>query len=236
MEAYQPLRREKKDLDLIMMWVSLAIPLSTTLFCFVYGLRCFFKKGKPLFVQSLTMAMGSHALGSIYQLCITISTEEVLEGFTPAYLGRIGFFLFIIAANYGQLDRIIDDGSKKMRSSRCLALIAPLCAGLLYIPNALLPDVPVATKVTYALVWIPAMIGVYFTLKHAIIPDLDFGFIKALKPYNAFALCLCFAELACLTAWDYLYGIPMILTAVLFGVLSVCTILAARRGVDKWTI
>lgn len=224
------------NLDLYLMWVSLLIPLATTLFCFAYGIKCFFKKGKPLFVQSLTMAMGCHSLGSIYQLCITLSTHEVLEGFTPAYLGRIGFFLLIITANYGQLDSIVDDGSKKMRPSRIIALIAPACAALLYIPNAIIPDVPIETKAIYAVVWITAMISLYFNLKHAIIPDLDFNFTKAIRPYNIFALCLGASELLCLTAWDYLCGVAMVITAIIFSVFCVMTILAVRKGVDKWTI
>ena len=49
-------------------------------------------------------------------------------------------------------------------------------------------------------VWIPAIFAVYFNLKHAFIPDLDFGFVKAIMPYNVWVLCLGFAELICLTA------------------------------------
>ena len=73
--------------DLVCMWIAELVPLSATLFSFIYGLNKFFKKGKPLFLQSITMAMGSHALGSIYHICQTLTTETVLEGFTPAYLG-----------------------------------------------------------------------------------------------------------------------------------------------------
>lgn len=182
------------------------------------------------------MAMGCHALGSIYQLCITVSTEKVLEGFTPAYLGRIGFFLFIITASYGQLDRIVDDGSKKMRPARLIALIAPACAALLYVPNAMIPDVPIATKITYALVWVFAMVSLYFNLKHAIIPDLDFNFVKAIRPYNIFALLLGASELLCLTAWNHLCGVAMVATSIIFSVFCVITMLAARKGVGKWII
>lgn len=224
------------DLGLVLNLVSLLIPLVTALFCLVYGVKHFFEKKKPLFVQSLTMAMGSHALGSLYQLCLMLSTEQVMEGFTPAYLGRIGFFLFIITASYGQLDRIVDDGSKEMRPARRIALLAPLCAAVLFVPTAMLVDVPIETKITYALVWIPAMISVYFNLKHTIIPDLDFNFIKVLKPYNVFVLCLGFAELLCLTAWSYLCAIPMVITSIIFSILCVCTIIAAKRGVEKWII
>lgn len=182
------------------------------------------------------MAMGSHALGSIYHLCQTLTSENIVDGFTPAYLGRIGFFLFILTASYGQLDGIVDDGSPKMRSARMLALIAPLLAALLYIPNTFFEEVPIATKVVYALVWIPAIISVYFNLKHAIIPDLDFGFIKAIKPYNIVVLLLSFTELFCLTAWYYYNFVLMAITAIVFCALSVCAMLFAGKGVKKWTI
>jgi hypothetical protein len=223
-------------MDTVCLWIAELAPLAATLFSLIYGLKHFFKKGKPLCLQSITMAMASHALGSVYHLCQTLTSEDIVEGFTPAYLGRIGFFLFIITASYGQLDRIVDDGTDKMRRARLLAWIAPALAVILYIPNALIEDVPLITKLVYALVWIPAIISVYFNLKHAIIPDLDFGFIKAIKPYNVVVLLLSFAELLCLTAWDYYYPLQMAITAIAFGALCICTMVFARKGVEKWTV
>lgn len=223
-------------IDLICMWIAELVPLSATLFSFIYGLRNFFKKGKPLFLQSITMAMGCHAIGSIYHLCQTLTTETVLEGFTPAYLGRIGFFLFLITASYGQMDRIVDDGTEKMKASRYIAIIAPVCLALLFIPNATMEDLPIATKISVSLVWLPAMISVYYNLKHAIIPDCDFGFIKAIKPYNILMMSLGFAEVCCLTAWDYLYNAPLVITSVIFAVICVASMFAAKKGADKWKI
>ena len=225
-----------ESISLICMWIAELVPLSATLFSFIYGLNKFFKKGKPLFLQSITMAMGCHALGSIYHLCQTLTTETVLEGFTPAYLGRIGFFLFLIAASYGQMDRIVDDGSEKIRPSRYIALIAPVLAALLYIPNVIIIELPTQTKIAVMLVWLPAMAAVYYNLKHAIIPDLDFGFIKAIKPYNLLATCLGFAELLCLTAWDYLYNTQLVITSFVFAILCVAMMRAARKGAEQWTI
>jgi hypothetical protein len=224
------------DMDLICLWIAELAPLAATLFSLIYGLKHFFKKGRPLCLQSITMAMACHALGSVYHLCQTLTSDHIVEGFTPAYLGRIGFFLFILTSSYGQLDRIVDDGSSKMRPARILALIAPVMAILLYIPNALIKGVPIETKIVYALVWIPAIICVYFSLKHVIIPDFDFGFIKAIKPYNIFVLLLSFSELLCLTAWYYYDPVPMAVSATVFGALCIGTILFAKKGVEKWTI
>ena len=223
-------------MDLICIVIAELAPLAATLFSLIYGLKHFFKKGKPLCLQSITMAMACHALGSVYHLCQTLTSDHIVEGFTPAYLGRIGFFLFILTSSYGQLDRIVDDGSSKMRPARILALIAPVMAILLYIPNALIKGVPIETKIVYALVWIPAILCVYFSLKHVIIPDFDFGFIKAIKPYNIFVLLLSFSELLCLTAWDYYDPVPMAVSATVFGALCIGTMLFAKKGVEKWTI
>lgn len=223
-------------MELVCLWIAELAPLTATLFSLIYGLKHFFKKGKPLCLQSIAMAMASHSLGSIYHLCQTLTNASIVDGFTPAYLGRIGFFLFILTASYGQLDKIVDDGSSQMRPARWIALLAPLLAILLYIPNVLPSDIPTPTKVVYAFVWLPAIISVYFNLKHAIIPDLDFGFIKAFKPYNVFVLCLGFAELLCLTAWDYYYPLQMAVSSLVFGILCVCTMIAAKKGVEKWTI
>ena len=225
-----------EDFELVCMWIAEIVPLFATLFSFIYGLRNFFKKGKPLFLQSITMAMGCHALGSIYHLCQTLTTESVIEGFTPAYLGRIGFFLFFITASYGQMDRIVDDGTPKIKPSRYIALIAPICAGLLFLPNAFMEDLPLETKISTVLVWLPAMVSVSYNLKHAIIPDCDFGFIKAIKPYSILAVCLAVAELCCLTAWDYLYSVPLVITTIVFAVICVTTMFVAKKGADKWKI
>jgi hypothetical protein len=115
-------------------------------------------------------------------------------------------------------------------------LIAPLLVLLLYLPNALMEDLPTPTKVTYFLVWLPAVFSVYYNLKHAIIPDLDFGFIKAIKPYNVLAVCLAFAELLCLTAWSYLYNTQLVITSFVFAILCVALMFAAKKGAQQWTL
>ena len=225
-------------MDIICIMIAELVPLAATLFCLIYGLKHFFKKGKPICMQSITMAMASHALGSIYHLCQTLTSEAHVhtDGFTPAYLGRIGFFLFILTASYGQLDKIVDDGSKKMRPARLFALIAHVCVFLSYSLIICIEDAERSTQIVYLFVWLPAMFSTYYNLKHAIIPDCDFGFVKAIKPYNWFVLLLSFSELFCLIAWMYDHLIPRAVSAIVFALLCICTIVSAKKGVEKWTI
>ncbi len=55
------------------------VPLSATLFSFIYGVCRFSQKGKPPFLPSITTAMGSHALVSSYYLCQTRTTDMLVK-------------------------------------------------------------------------------------------------------------------------------------------------------------
>ena len=220
----------------LFIWVAEAVPFLTALAAFLYGVCHFFKKGKALYLQSITMAMGSHALGSLYRICQLMTRGSVGEGFTPAYLGRIGFFLFFLTAGYGQIDRIVDDGSPALKFSRRISFLAPALLCLLYLPNLMIDGISTAKQISYLLVWIPAVITVYFNMKHALIPDQDFGFVKAIKPYNLFALALGFVDLICLSIRGYYNNIPYVVVSLIFGVLCIATLYAAKKGVEKWTI
>ena len=134
------------------------------------------------------------------------------------------------------MDRIVDDGTPAVRPSRYRALIAPVCAALLYLPCVSIGDLPTSTKAANLLVWLPALFSVYFNLKHAIIPDCDFGFVKAIKPYNMLAAGLGFAELLWLMAWNYLHSLSLVITSVIFSALCIATMIAAKKGAEKWMI
>lgn len=90
------------DVNIFCIWITELVPLFATLFSLFYGLRFFFKKGKPLFLQTITMAMGCHALSSIYHLCQVLISDVQIEGFTPAYLGHIGFFCLLLPQATGK--------------------------------------------------------------------------------------------------------------------------------------
>ena len=69
-------------------WVAEVVPFLVTLATFIYGVKNFFNKGKALYLQIVTMGMGCYTMGSFYHLCQSITSEEVVDGFTAAYLGN----------------------------------------------------------------------------------------------------------------------------------------------------
>jgi hypothetical protein len=201
----------------------------------IYGIYMLIAKKLPFFFQLSVAAVACLLLGYVFDVCDYIVNDMLEEEYFIGYLGSIGSFLFLLTASVGYMDGIIDDGSPELKKHKYIALIAPALAAGLWIPN-MLSDTTMATKVVYSVLWLPAMCSSYFNLKHAIIPDLDFGFIKAIKPYNVFVLCLSFSELLSLTAWDYFNSIWIAVMSTVFGVLCVCTMISAKKGVKKWTI
>ena len=221
------------------LWAADILPLLATLGTFIYGVKNFFKKGKAYYLQIVTMGMGCYAMGSFYHLCQSITTGDLADGFTAAYLGRIGFFLFLFTANYGQMDGLLDDRTPSFKKFRYIALIAPVTAALLYLP-CFFAEMPYSTKISLSLLWIAAIFSSYFNFKHAIINDLGYGFVKAIRPYNVCALILTFLELILQVLWVY-YDIDFILIVIMFvtvtfSVVSILTMVTLKRGVEAWKI
>ena len=225
-------------LDKVCFFVADIVPFLASLGTFIYGVKHFFKKGKAYYLQIVTMAFGCYAMGSLYYLCQSITAEEVPEGFTAAYLGRIGFFLFLFTANFGQMDGLLDDRTPTFKKFRYLALLAPVAVALLYVP-CILTDMLISTKISLVFMWLAAMCSSYYNFKHAIISDLGYGFVKAIRPYNICALILTFAELILHILWanadDFGFGIIAIVSA-LFSVMCAVTMVALKRGVEAWKI
>ena len=225
-------------LDDVCFFVADIVPFLARLGTFIYGVKHFFKKGKAYYLQIVTMAFGCYAMGSFYYLCQSITAEEVPDGFTAAYLGRIGFFLFLFTANFGQMDGLLDDRTPAFKKFRYIALIAPIAAALLYVPCAL-TDMLLSTKISLIFVWIAAMFSSYYNFKHAVISDLGYGFAKAIRPYNICALILIFTELILHILWANAdaYGFVIIaIVSLIFSVMNAITMVALKRGVEAWKL
>ena len=225
-------------LDKVCFFVADIVPFLASLGTFIYGVKHFFKKGKAYYLQIVTMAFGCYAMGSLYYLCQSITAEEVPEGFTAAYLGRIGFFLFLFTANFGQMDGLLDDRTHTFKKFRYLALLAPVAVALLYVP-CILTDMLISTKISLVFMWLAAMCSSYYNFKHVIISDLGYGFVKAIRPYNICALILTFAELILHILWPNADDFGFVIIAVvsaLFSVMCAVTMVALKRGVEKWKI
>ena len=201
----------------------------------IYGFYVLISKKLPLYFQLSMAAVACLLLGYVFDICDYLVNTLNTEGYAIGYLGSIGSFLFLLTASLGYMDGILDDGSPQMKKCRFIALIAPVLLFLLWIPN-MFADVPRLTKIIYSVLWIPAMFSTYFNLKHAIIPDMGFGFVKAIRPYNIASLAFAVLQLIHLTLWNFCGWIPLLISGIVFGSSCIVLIVAADKGVKKWVL
>ena len=201
----------------------------------IYGFYISTSRKLPLCFQLSMASVACLMLGYIFDICDYIVNGVLAEGYLIGYLGSIGSFLFLLTSSIGYMDGILDDGTPAMKKSRFIALIGPVLVAALWVPN-MLSDVPVATKVVYSILWIPAMFSSYFNLKHAIIPDMGFGFVRAIRPFNIAALSFTFLQLIHLTVWNYCDWIPLLISGIAFGASCIIMVITVDKGVKKWAL
>ena len=201
----------------------------------IYGICMLITKKLPLYFQLSICTVGCLMLGYIFDICDYIVNGMNSNEYFIGYLGSIGSFLSLLTASVGYMDGIIDDGTPQMKKCRGMALVAPISAAILLVLN-MFANVPISTKVVYSVLWIPAMYCSYFNLKHAIVPDMGFGFVKAIRPFNIAALSFTFLQLIHLTLWNFCGWIPLLISGIVFGCSCIVMIVMADKGVKEWAL
>lgn len=201
----------------------------------LYGIYLLISRKPPLYFRLVVGAVGCHILGYLFNVCEYFVTGGLSGRYLISYLGPIGCFLFFLTASFGYMDGIMDDKAPQMRKARVIALAAPVLLIALLIPNILF-STSLSVKVLYTILWIPAILSSYFNLKHAIIPDLGFGFVKAIKPFNVAALAFTVFQLIHLTLWNFCDWMPLLISGILLGSSCVAMIVTADKGIKKWAL
>ncbi len=202
---------------------------------FIYGIIKFFKPKKAVYPQMITLAVGCMAFGRLYQVVRLLTGGEILNSFQLGLFGIIGSLMFLFSANYGAIDSLADDGSKEFTKYRIVSVAAPLVAAALYFIFIFAADTAKLTKIIYGIITVFVMLASYFHLKHLIFPDVDFGVINCLKPYNLLALIysfICMAEMIFLSLNS---EIGILIVGVIMGGLLIGIVISVERGIKKWT-
>ena len=202
---------------------------------FALGAAKLFKKKTPLYWQLYVCAAGCFMLRQLSEAVNALCGVSGNIG-----VGMLGFFgcnFFLLSANYGTLDRVVDDGGAENRMARRLALLAPvLMAALAALTFLAWRGSDPVCGVLWVVLLLPVLPASYFNLKHLLLPLDPFELLRATKGCNLAALCFY------LLSAGYGAAAGMGRTA-LAGVLSaalsasmLCLVIAAIRGAKQWTI
>ena len=200
---------------------------------FAYGAARYLKPKKPLYASMIVLGMGCVVLGRLFQCVLLLTGSSVTDRFQLGILGVVGAFSFFFSANYGQIDSLVDDGSRSFAACRRRAWAGPAVIAALYAAVAagsMAPSGKLVCAGTAAVVGCSC----YFHTKHLLIPDVNYGVVRCLRLYNALALLygiLCMLEMIALTG-----GAEGLLAAVsvLLCPVSAAIIPVMDRGVRAW--
>ena len=202
---------------------------------FWLGAARLFARKKLFYMKLLVCAAGCFMLEQ--QLLLINLWCGVHEVFSIGMLGILGCNYFLLSANYGTIDKIVDDDAKENRTARLLAIIAPVVVALLCL-NAFFSwkDKDIICAVLWMIMLLPAIPASYLNLKHILLPIDASGFLSVTKNCNISALILyvvmTFFVRCSATDNSRLVGIlSLLMSLAVFGIT-----VSAVRGAEKWRI
>ena len=212
---------------------SLILSLLIAVFAFGVGAGNLFKKGTPMYWQLYICAAGCFALR---QLSETVNFLCGLRGnISVGMLGIFGCNFFLLSANYGTLDKVVDDGGAENRPARLYALTAPvIMAALIALVFFTWREKNPVCGALWLLMLLPMLPASYFNLKHLRMPLDAFELLRATRPCNLAALgfYLLSAFYAVFRALGKTSAAGVI--SVLLSVSMLLLVSAAIKGAKKW--
>lgn len=190
------------------------------------------RQSQPLFFKILLFACASEFLGALAESCWLLVFGVAPTGFHVGYLGYMGAWFFLVSSYFGAIDRLADGGEDIYRPYRLIALLAP--AIVFGLTSWSLARYGVAACLPLLLLALPLGLTCYFALKHLLLPDVELGIIRVLRPYNACLITLSLCET--LTLLPDMPGGVITAARGLFCLLLAAMLPIANQGVRKWFI
>ena len=156
---------------------------------FVYSLNKFFRPKSALYKKMVGCALGCLFIERLYGIVQYLVTGDFTEYFQVGTFGNIGCFLFLLSANIGAINSLVDDGSAALKKYRRMALAAPLVTLAAAVVIQFSPSHPART-ITCAVEELVLGASAYYSLKLLIIPKQYADFLSDLRPFHVLSIVL----------------------------------------------
>ena len=214
-----------------LLWIRIAEFSAVVAVLSVCGMKMH-KRGFALYFKIYLCAAASYALFLLYDIISTLCLKIHL----PVDVGGIGILgcgAFLFSANFGQMDGLVDERTKKSRKASLAALLAP--AVLLALLCVLVFSANVAPAFKF-LGMIPLSSGIvasYFHLKHILLPADPMGLLVTVRPGNILALLFLLSSTlftgTSVANIIILKEIAGVLAAVFICTMSICSVKEAKK-------
>lgn len=216
--------------------ILVTIPALISLGASIYGMYKLFQKKKPLYFQLLVCAAACFALEELYST-VGIWCNIYNSSINLGMIGVFGCNFFLFSANYGQLDSIVDDGNSINIKAKTIAWLGPIILGLAIIAIVtIFIKQSIFAAIFGVIILAPSCPASYFNIKHLVMPVDDFGFLKATKACNVYALVFYICDIVyayCIIANAF---ILQNIVALVMSILILLLVLSSVKGAKQWAI
>ncbi len=196
------------------------------------GMYKFFRKKSPLFIQMVVCMVGCRFVNGLLDLLL-VKSKLNMDSFTISGLVQLAQFLFLICASIGALDSLCDDGSKANRKYRVIAALIPIAIYGVIIWYTFYDEFNLSEKLLLLIPVLIPLYSLYYHIKHLIIPDVEGGIVRSIRPYNIICILNC---VAFFLEYTFEFGSVYWYAAMVIGVFVSVTILPVlSHGVKKWS-
>lgn len=206
------------------------LQLAAALAAVVTGVVLCARRKEPLFFKILLYACMCASVSALFTACYALVLGAAPTGFQVGCLGMTGFWFFLLSAYFGALDRLADGGERAYRPYRLAALAFP--AALVLALGGSLARWGIGPVLPLLVQGVPMALTLYFAAKHLLLPDVEMGIIRVMRPYNGCVLLLCLCQVL-----GQMPGLPPQVSVTAQGAgccLLVLLLPAAERGVRQW--
>lgn len=195
----------------------------------IYGSFTALRPKTPLFYRIIFFAMLACLMGNVYTLLHGLLWSREIGGFHVGYLGYTGMFFFLHSAYYGAINSLGDGGEAELRKYRLFAGAA--C--IVFLLAAVWLTFLFSKEFWLFIVLVPMCLTLYFAVKHLLLPDVEMGVIRVLRPYNALVIALSVGMM--LRLLSPAGSVQETVSGVLSGLLLAVIMPVVRNGVRKWS-
>ena len=200
----------------------------------IYGFVSILITKKGLYIKMVVLAIACMMISRINIVIQYLTNGTELQGYHVGLLGVIGCFLFLLSSNYGEMDRLVDDGSSEYTKYRLLSWIAPIVLLTIYSQVFLSNGSHSRTAIcTVAMLFLA--IAARFHFKHLIFPDVDYGIIRCIRGYNVVALVLCLATTLMMMADVLENSVIFFVAGIVMALCCLIMLPLLQKEVAKWT-
>ena len=201
---------------------------------FFLGAVKLFKGKKPLYLRLFVCAAGCFA---IQQLSYIVNLWcDIPSAVSIGSFGIFGCNFFLLSANYGTLDKVVDDG-KGSKTAKIIAVIAPVFMAVLAAVSFMFwKNKDILGAWLWLIILLPSLPASYFNLKHILLPMDPFEFLRATKLCNIAAIVFYIVTAVYVILSSLSNSVVSGISSVFMSLSVLWLTLCAVKGAEKWGI